>query len=62
MTFIDRDNLRAVLWVWLYCVGLVLGAGALHALGTSPAVIVPLAVLALPVLVSIPFMLTRRKR
>ncbi len=57
---IDRQNLRAVAWAWLYCFSLVVGTGALDSLGVTPFVIVPLAVVVLPLLVTLPFQLFRQ--
>ena len=52
---IDRENLRAAGWAWLYCVSLVTGGGLLEALGFTGAVIAPFAVVVLPILVTLAF-------
>jgi len=58
---IDRQNLRAVAWAWLYCVCLVVFTAVLDSLGVTPFVIVPLAIVVLPFLVTLPFFVTRTR-
>lgn len=58
---IDRKNFYAAAWAWLYCFSLVVGTAALDAMGVTPFVIVPLAVVVLPFLVTLPFHLLRRQ-
>jgi hypothetical protein len=58
---IDRTNFRAAAWAWLYCLSLVLGTSVLDSLGVSPLIIVPLAIVVLPLLVTVPFSLTQRQ-
>ncbi len=61
MMLIDRRNLFAAAWAWLYCLSLVVGAGALDALGVTPFVTVPLAIVVLPLLVTLPLEFLRRR-
>lgn len=56
----DRQNLLAVAWAWLYCFSLVVGSAAMDTWGVTPFVIVPLAVVVLPFLVTLPFLFFRR--
>lgn len=58
---IDRKNFRAAAWAWLYCLSLVLGTSALDSLGVSPLIIVPVVIIVLPLLVTVPFSLTQRQ-
>ena len=59
---IDRENLRAAGWAWLYCAGLVMGGGLLEALGFTGVLIAPFAIVVLPLLVTLPFVSWRRRK
>ena len=52
---IDRENLRAAGWAWLYCTSLVVSGGLLEALGFTGTLIAPFAVVVLPFLVTLAF-------
>ena len=62
MSWLDHDNLRAVLWSASYCASLVLVAGAFSALGLTPTVTVPVVVVVLPFLVGAAFSIAGRSR
>ena len=56
----DRPNLRASLWVVLYSLLIVIACGSMIEADISPFIVVPIALFALPLIASVPFLFVLR--
>ena len=57
---IDRSNLRASLWAVLYTLLVVIVCGSMIDAGVSHFIVVPIALFALPLVASVPFLFVLR--
>ena len=57
---LDRPNLRASLWAVLYSFLVVIACGAMIEVDISPFIVVPIALFALPLIASVPFLFVLR--